>query len=180
MVYVVVFLTNTYSIGYKDAQVICCLFPPIALQIASGSFLKSYDGIPVSSICGIMVADIFIYSVLTWYFSQVWPSKLGVKRPFYFPLLPSYWKQNVVNRKKIGDQVSSLAESDLINLEMGSERGENTEAANEQLLGRPVVIVKNLKKTFGNYTAVNNLSFKMYENQIFCLLGHNGAGKVSK
>jgi ATP-binding cassette subfamily A (ABC1) protein 3 len=53
------------------------------------------------------------------------------------------------------------------------------EDANEDLLGKPTVVVKNLRKTFGSQLAVNNLSFKMYENQIFALLGHNGAGKTT-
>ena len=51
-----------------------------------------------------------------------------------------------------------------------------TEEANEGILGHPKVTVTGLKKTFGHQIAVNNLSFKMYENQIFALLGHNGAG----
>lgn len=53
-----------------------------------------------------------------------------------------------------------------------------TEKVSERLLGAPTVVVDKLKKTFGENTVVNNLSFSMYENQIFALLGHNGAGKV--
>ena len=53
-----------------------------------------------------------------------------------------------------------------------------TEVVNEAILGSPTVIVNSLRKTFGGQVAVNDLSFKMYENQIFALLGHNGAGKV--
>ena len=37
-----------------------CLFPPLALQEGSGSFLDSYNGISISSICGMMVY-IYIY-----------------------------------------------------------------------------------------------------------------------
>ncbi len=88
-----------------SAQIICCFVPPLALQLGARSFLKSYEGLPLSGICGIMVrnfvfaivafllhplnfsaflfqvADIFIYSILAWYFSQVWPSKVGVSKP---------------------------------------------------------------------------------------------------
>jgi ABC-type uncharacterized transport system ATPase subunit len=54
-----------------------------------------------------------------------------------------------------------------------------TEEVNESLLGPPTVEVNSLRKTYGSQVVVNNLSFKMYENQIFALLGHNGAGKVT-
>ncbi|KAL6627945.1 P-loop containing nucleoside triphosphate hydrolase protein [Neocallimastix californiae] len=41
--------------------------------------------------------------------------------------------------------------------------------------------VKNIYKEFKTYKnhvlAVNNVSFKAYKNEIFCLLGHNGSGK---
>ena len=43
------------------------------------------------------------------------------------------------------------------------------------------IVVKNLKKTYENKnsknTVLNNLSFKIYENDIFALLGQNGEGK---
>lgn len=34
-------------------------------------------------------------------------------------------------------------------------------------------------KKFGNLNAVDNISLSLYESQIFCLLGHNGAGKTT-
>lgn len=41
------------------------------------------------------------------------------------------------------------------------------------------VEVKNLTKKFGNFTAVNNISFKVKEGEIFGFLGANGAGKTT-
>lgn len=55
-VYVIVFLTKRYTIPIANAQIACCFFPPLALQIGSGSFLKSHQGINISTICGIMVS----------------------------------------------------------------------------------------------------------------------------
>jgi hypothetical protein len=57
VIYIVMFMADNLTIGYRSAQVICCLVPPLALQIGAGSFLKSYDGIPTSDICGIMVSE---------------------------------------------------------------------------------------------------------------------------
>lgn len=152
----------------KSLQRAICLFPPLALQLASGSFKLSYTGIDISTISGIMFADIVLYSVLAWYFAQVWPSKIGVPKPFYFIVDPSYWfspKRPVV---------SALEENIL---DMNAELVE--EQVDPKLLGIPTVEIRKLSKTFGSQRAVNNLSLNMYPNQIFVLLGHNGAGKTT-
>jgi ABC-type multidrug transport system ATPase subunit len=39
--------------------------------------------------------------------------------------------------------------------------------------------MEGLTKQFGNFTAVDNLSLKINEGEVFCLLGHNGAGKTT-
>jgi ATP-binding cassette, subfamily A (ABC1), member 3 len=36
-----------------------------------------------------------------------------------------------------------------------------------------------LSKSFGAFKAVDNLSLKINGNEVFCLLGHNGAGKTT-
>ena len=40
-----------------------------------------------------------------------------------------------------------------------------------------IISVKNLKKNYGNFEAVKDISFEVYEGEIFGLLGPNGAGK---
>jgi ABC-type multidrug transport system fused ATPase/permease subunit len=119
---------------------------------------------------------------LAWYFGQVWPSDVGVAKPFYFLFMPSYWfpTPNTVSTEEVysGIQLADTSARSAGNLEKGSQSIPE-EPVNEKLAGAPTVILDRLKKTFGTQVAVNNLSFKMYENQIFALLGHNGAGKVS-
>lgn len=41
----------------------------------------------------------------------------------------------------------------------------------------PIIIVKNLVKKYGNFTAVHGISFEVFPGEIFGLLGPNGAGK---
>lgn len=42
-----------------------------------------------------------------------------------------------------------------------------------------VITVKNLTKTFGDFTAVDNISFEVHKGEIFGFLGANGAGKTT-
>ena len=42
---------------------------------------------------------------------------------------------------------------------------------------RKIIEVKDLVKKYGDFTAVNGISFDVYEHEIFGLLGTNGAGK---
>ncbi len=43
----------------------------------------------------------------------------------------------------------------------------------------PIIQVSNLIKKYGDFTAVNGISFDVYANEIFGLLGPNGAGKTT-
>jgi ABC-2 type transport system ATP-binding protein len=42
-----------------------------------------------------------------------------------------------------------------------------------------VVTIKNLTKTYGDFVAVNEISFEVHPGEIFGLLGPNGAGKTT-
>ncbi len=42
-----------------------------------------------------------------------------------------------------------------------------------------VITAENLTKTFGNFTAVNHISFEVAQGEIFGFLGANGAGKTT-
>jgi ABC-type multidrug transport system ATPase subunit len=42
-----------------------------------------------------------------------------------------------------------------------------------------IIEVKNLTRTFGDFTAVDNISFDVKAGEVFAFLGPNGAGKTT-
>ncbi len=43
----------------------------------------------------------------------------------------------------------------------------------------PLVEYAKVVKNFGTYKAVDDLSMNLQQDQVFCFLGHNGAGKTT-
>jgi ATP-binding cassette subfamily A (ABC1) protein 3 len=43
----------------------------------------------------------------------------------------------------------------------------------------PAVQFVNMTKKFGSFTAVDELNLNLHKDEIFCFLGHNGAGKTT-
>lgn len=113
--------------------------------------------------------DAILFGVLGLYLEQIIPRTYGVAEKWYFCLQPQFWRRligKVSNIDKSDQSVSVSVSSDEVPVEVSTEVAK--------------VEVKSLVKSYSSKQeklAVNNLNLSCYESEIFCLLGHNGAGK---
>jgi len=165
-----------------------------------------YHGIPLSTIIGMLFIDAAVFSLLSWYLAQVIPStEFGTTKPWYFLFLPSYWlgteeeedssMKTSASSSRITPEEEGEASSTIENpllLEESSDvlaassvvqapsvAGSSSAAFEPTPIGAPPPTVKlrHLRKTFGSFVAVDDLTLDMREGEVFSLLGHNGAGK---
>ena len=54
-----------------------------------------------------------------------------------------------------------------------------TRSASRPTLGTPIIVVRDLRKRYGDLVAVDGVSFEVAEGEVFGILGPNGAGKTT-
>lgn len=136
----------------------------IGLVFSFEHLTNTSNGFSMLELYGFLIIDTIAYILLYFYLSHVFPGKCGTPKPFYFFLMPSYYR----NGSKVvgsGDKTSDT----VINIDSSAE---------------VAVKIRGLTKVFKRFqarknVAVNNLSIDILKNQITVLLGHNGAGKTT-
>jgi len=121
-----------------------------------------------------LLLDTLLLSILFLYLDQVMPREVGIQRPWYFPISPSFWADLLGKappeaplEAPTSPEVTALVERDI------------GEAAAMMSRNGQTVEISKLSKQFGQMRAVDNLDLVMYQGEIFALLGHNGAGKTT-
>ena len=124
-----------------------------------------------------LVVDIFLYCAIAFYVETVKPGDFGVAQPFYFPLMPSFWFPSIKS-SVTGFDPNAPREEAPIPQYANSSWFEKSDGVVSSL--NPIVQIRDLTRKFSKgKTAVDSLSFDLFENQVTCLLGHNGSGKTT-
>ena len=131
--------------------------------------------------------DTILFGVLGLYLEQVLPRTYGIASKWNFCLVPSFWKRIFLGRSGSDDEIheESLSthtdgrakQTDDNNVEQTND--DNVEVSNDPSKVNVTGLVKKYHAKAEKF-AVNNLNLSMYESEIFCLLGHNGAGMLIK
>ncbi|KYO42786.1 ATP-binding cassette sub-family A member 12 [Alligator mississippiensis] len=116
--------------------------------------------------CWMIFFDSIMCFIAGWYFSNTIPGRYGLREPWYFPLTVSYWKNFCsTDRRNKPLTYGSMPQEQKITSEEG--------------ISQVVVLISLTKEyTQSKKTAVKDLSFTFYRDQITALLGPNGAGKT--
>jgi ATP-binding cassette subfamily A (ABC1) protein 3 len=188
----------------QQAKNLASLLPTVAISRAAvnlGLFESNGQGLNSENIASvyqnyrfqdsliIMTISLFITFWLGIYLDNVLPSAYGLRKPWYFCFTASYWfGADPDSRVRIHNRQSTsgldMENADDYHFETKNMKRENFEPPSNDLRSQEkdnkILKIEDLKKVYDNgFQAVKGLNVKMYNGQIFALLGHNGAGKTT-
>ncbi|XP_058520235.1 glucosylceramide transporter ABCA12 [Ochotona princeps] len=144
------------------------------------------DTISFGWLCCLILADSFIYFLIAWYVRNVFPGTYGMAAPWYFPILPSYWKERFGCAEVKHEKSNGLM---FTNIMMQNTNPSANKTSPEYMFPSNIepeprdltvgVALHGVTKMYGSKIAVNNLNLNFYEGHITSLLGPNGAGKTT-
>jgi ATP-binding cassette, subfamily A (ABC1), member 3 len=139
----------------------------VGLTSDSINFSENESGYKFRNTMTMLFVDCIVWGVLAWYFNRVIPPDYGQASPWYFPFTEFWSPGNVHGPVSDTSVATKIAHSGIPyeavsdSLKRQAEEGKSIE-------------IHNLRKVFGDKTAVDDLSLSIYRGQITALLGHNG------
>eukprot|EP00536_Pseudo-nitzschia_multiseries_P003231 jgi/Psemu1/284283/fgenesh1_pg.48_\ len=143
----------------------------VGLTVESMSETDSPNGYTFRNTLSNLLFDMVFWGIASWYSNRVSRGDYGQSLSWYFPFTLSYWCPRSVVAPTRDD--SEIKYPDNVPAEPVSS------SLREQGAQGKGIEIRNLRKVFGEKTAVDDLQMNLYSGQITALLGHNGAGKTT-
>jgi len=202
LVYFVMFFVSVAVLS-EDVENIPKMFisllPPTALQLGltvlskyEANFIKfgsnevssSYNNFSVGNMYLMLFIDIFLYLILGYLFDHIIPHQYGIglwcKKKSKLNLNEIKKNDNKVNYIKIDvdNKKNGIKNSDYSTVTENQDYFQSEQNYEDKIKSGDCFRIRNLKKVFDDgKVAVNGLNLNLYNQEIFALLGHNGAGK---
>ena len=140
----------------------------VGLSLNTLDFSENRSGYSFQDTLRILIIDSLFWGVITWYLNRVIKPDYGQALPLWFPFTKTYWCPSKAHLS----MSETTVDQKVADLEIPYETvGENMKRQAEE--GKSIEIHE-LRKTFGDQTAVDGMSLSMYSGEITALLGHNG------
>ena len=163
-------------------------------QFHYGDYTKTYTNYSLGVMNLMQLIDFLLFLFLGYYLQNVLPHEFGIKRPVYFLCTKTYWCGSDKNNKNKNnnnvnqeiDEIDQKIDKENKDSERKlnkSEKEKNKNFEGEDLYkdkDKPddVLKIENIVKIFGDgKKAVDKVCLNFYKDEIFALLGHNGAWK---
>jgi hypothetical protein len=140
----------------------------IGLTADTISFTENASGYAFNNALGSLIFNCIFWGIISWYMNRVIKPDYGQALPFYFPFTVNYWCPGSVHAP-----VSDMSVADKVS-QTGIPYEEVSDALKRQADEGKSIEIHDLRKTFGEKSAVDGLNLSMYSGQITALLGHNG------
>ena len=144
----------------------------VGLNKNTASSTDSPSGYTFTNTIQDFIIDCILWGIVSWYVNRVARSDFGRPLPWYFPFTLNYWIPSTI-------KAAPKHENDEIDYGEGVIVEEPPNALKDLVKEGKGIEIRNLRKTFGEKTAVESLNMQIFPGQITALLGHNGAGRLS-
>ena len=136
-----------------------------------------YSNYSILTMYIMVIVDFFIYLFVGYYLQNIIKHDFGISQPWNFLFTTKYWgcskhKNNLVNEEKI-----SLEDKNTLLID--DEYFQNEDIYKEMNDPKDSLKIREIVKKFDDgKVAVDHVSLNLYKNEIFALVGQNGAGKT--
>ena len=146
-----------------------------------------------------LIFDFFFYLFLGYYLNNVIPHTFGIKKSWYFLCTKSYWclkkrkkfitiedkkedfksRESIFLEKEKTDTIILKQKKNKNQLKINSSKFESEEIYKDKNINEIFKIRDLVKKFEDGKVAIKGVNLNFYKDEIFALLGHNGAGKTT-